>query len=524
MVELVSILIGAAVGLLLGVGIGVVLGTRVLGHSGPDAEAVLREPATELGVAPTRQTVVSEVRDLTATIDRLVQALDAGARIDRNAPPVDRLRAVTDAVERGDVGVQRAPPDNTDERESDDGEDDEQLLAFEEFVDAAVSVQADTQVNTRDSERLLRYLSDPESASQDQFAETLTTTVERLETAAVVTDTLPDRGSRRDPSRVADSVQRDLRGVEGELADGADALADHLARTADQLSECETVRDDLQDAAARICTVADNQTSLQFSGPESATARAGTLADALNDGTVMLSDSGDSVADVATAAKRTVAPESKLATRLVDGLADQDTVDEDRFRTTLENVLTTIDETEAVRGRLDAVDREQVSTLAEDLAEDLEGASKEVESYLLDRVQDLVDAIERSNEADALTAYAAKQELRYYDRTLLPQLRTSSGEGGADVDTVDRLLDEVEDRRSTIRTQYPSNYPDHNHNIPIHFLELVEQLHDQANDATLQGNHQRALGLLEAANQVLDWIEQLYERHAYSALLQQLRG
>jgi len=52
----------------------------------------------------------------------------------------------------------------------------------------------------------------------------------------------------------------------------------------------------------------------------------------------------------------------------------------------------------------------------------------------------------------------------------------------------------------------------------------VSSLQEAANDARAAGNTDRAIGYLQAADETLDWVMELYERQAYSVLLEQLRG
>jgi hypothetical protein len=81
---------------------------------------------------------------------------------------------------------------------------------------------------------------------------------------------------------------------------------------------------------------------------------------------------------------------------------------------------------------------------------------------------------------------------------------------------VDYLIAAVHDEFVPVRA-------DHNHIITKHFLELADAPCDRAR-RTGDEQPQQAAGQLAAASDLLDHVEELYERNEYSVMLRRLRG
>lgn len=532
-VDPISAVAGLALGMLVGLGTGALLGPRFL--SGPDEQTA--DPsavAQRLETEPTEASVRNTLESLVDAVDRLDQA--APGRSAAANGPAERAQALADAVEDGDLVFDRPVEDESDpvagadpklgaDIDSDlEPDQAEQGPSFDHVVAAARAVQEGNRIQSRDLSRLLEYLTDPDRADEAHIRDTLSTVVGTVEEADQLDEALSVVTDQGDPAQMGDRVARELSGVDGDRAAAVRRLAKSLSDVATRLDRCERTRSSVEEALGRVGTVVDAQVASLDLSAGSPSDQAQRLASALDNGDVTLTDTGSGPASAAAAAERDVDPESPLASDLVEALSDTTMTNDETLRKTLKEVLRAIDETETVRGRLDTVDRDTVRSLADDLAEDLSASASSVESHLADRVNELREMIDRASEADTLPVYAAKQELTYYDRTLFPRLRRDDGGEDTDTETVEQLLEEVEQRRSHIRTSYPSNYPDHNHTIPIHFLELVAHLHEEATHAVDRDEHERALGLLDAADDTLDWIDDLYDRHDYRALLQQLRG
>jgi hypothetical protein len=88
-----------------------------------------------------------------------------------------------------------------------------------------------------------------------------------------------------------------------------------------------------------------------------------------------------------------------------------------------------------------------------------------------------------------------------------------------------RVTPSPEDLRAKheeIESRYVEQRDDHNHVIPLHFLALADELQTEVETAQTNGEPERATGLAEAAESLLDQVEDLY-RGPDSVLLRQLR-
>lgn len=529
--EIIAAVVGVAA-LVLGVAVGFV-GHRQFVADDSDPETVLSRPARELDTRREPDAVTTAVETLVDTVETIERAGDLPASVDvsRSDPPAVRAAAIEQAVSDRDLvvtasddrdrstdGVTTAGREEGVSAGSDAGE----ANPAEHVVEAAQAVRTEHPPRSRPAERLLNYLSDPETVQRRQVQDTLRTVVAAVEEQHQLTDVLGrvDRGAFDSP-RGARAVSEDLREVDGDVAGAVVELCESHAAALADLEDCQSDREAHRRAAETVCSAAVEQAAFEPS-VDSASDRLSALAESLDRGVVAFREESGSVESIATEVERSVDPRSALGREFVGQLADRGKTSDRELETTLQRVLETLDEAEVVRHRLDDIDRAEVERLADRLADDLD-ASSPVEDLLRERVIELAETVQHANDADTVVVYAARQELRYYDRTFLPTFREADA-ASQEAAVVRQRLSEVEQRRSDIRTNYPSRYPEHNHTIPIHFLDLVEAIHGEASEATETGDLQRAKGLLTAADRTLDWVEKLYERHAYSALLQQLRG
>ncbi len=132
--------------------------------------------------------------------------------------------------------------------------------------------------------------------------------------------------------------------------------------------------------------------------------------------------------------------------------------------------------------------------------------------------------LDRADESNRVIPYAIRNELRFYDRTLLSELGGTGAASGGSSESADVPLARVAERREDLEDRYVEGRRDHNHSIPLHFLSLVDALADEAERAAATGDDARAAGLCAAADETLDHVTQLYERNEYSVMLRRLRG
>lgn len=257
----------------------------------------------------------------------------------------------------------------------------------------------------------------------------------------------------------------------------------------------------------------------------------------------------EGVQSVAAAVRREQRPESAVAKRMLDRLASPGIGD---LRAALDTAVEQLDAASTTQSIVAELDREEVGGLADDVADQLDGRSGPVADALGERVGDLRGMVDRADDSNAVIPYAARNELRFYDRTLLDRLdeeggaaanesaggmfgddpfeesggeSANGGENAAESGTgVDERIASVADRRDEFEDRYVDGRRDHNHSIPLHFLSLVDALREDAEEAASVGDDARATGLAAAADETLDYVESLYERNEYSVMLRRLRG
>jgi hypothetical protein len=529
---MVTVVLTAAIAagmLLIGTGLGFGLGRWTggsdSGASDETAPSELQQPAERLDRPPQPGAVTDGIETLASAIDSVVDATDLGERTPVRADddPVTRAEAVQQAAERGEL-VERPPePSESVEPTADSPpeptpEPEPEPVVPDALSGAVASVRADTTAETTAGRRLLQYLETADAVPERKLTETLTTVLTTLNRHDAVESTLESVTPHADSRELASTLDRQ-RGS-GTSGEAFGIIADQLTTAVSEREQCETELAELTQDAERVCAAANDQTVVTFDSASETPAWLSSLADQLDNGNVSFTDRETDLGSIA--GRLDLNPQSTLGNDLLD-LLRSPSVSRQECEETLASAVETIDRAETTGHRLDGIDADDVARLANRLVDDFRETDSDVGSLLRERAAELADMVTQAGSSDLVTVYAARQELRFYDHRLLAQLQ-AGGDSDGDEPDVQTLRDAVEERRSTMRTQYPSNYPQHDHSIPIHFLELVSELQEAADEAVAAGNPDRAVGYLDAADKTLDWTGELYERHAYSVLLEQLRG
>lgn len=491
-----------AVALLVGVALGVVL-VRVVGiGGGPDRppesastgsdDPFVAELADDLAVNPDRAPVRRAVDSLRDAVAAAADEADVPGE-----EPAARASAVRRAVDRGELvaatretGTESAPGDGRDG-------------GHDPVAAAARAVDRNRSFRSRDAERLVSYLS-AEEVDEATLRQTLDAVLADVEEVAAIESGLVDLPD--DPERAA--ARMTAVNAEGECAEGVRHAGALLEETLADLRSCREDHERLATAGVDICAAAEGA-GARLEG-ETTAARLESLAGGLRRRDLSFGSDDDAVRRAATAA----APESAPATDLVDVLEGE----ADDVEGILERVLETLDEAERLRAKLEGVDPAEVERLAGTVGSAIEGHGG-VAAVLRDRADELENTATRG---DPLLAYAARRELQFYDRTLVPRLNADREADG----TVDAAatVETVRDRRDEMRSSFPRRYDDVNHEIPIHLLDTAAEVLDAADDAADGGDLERAGGLATAADTFLDAVETLYRRDAYYTLLRRLRA
>ena len=532
---------GAVAALLVGVGIGFLLGRTTASDTSADSPD-LAPIARTLGAPPKQPAVSRAVDELVESVDQLTRAVENPGQygIEDDHEPVTRASSLARAVKEGrlalvaadsvestpDDGVrtEAATPDGEPAPGETDGPTEEPAVEAGPSVEEAASVAGRRlQVRTVSATRLLDVLSDSSSFSQQELTDCFTESVEALDDDAAVAGALGDVVSNEEPAVVAGELKRAVGGFDSEEATVLTDIAGMLEETTHELEECRTSRAEVDRHAQNLCEAAKEQTGVSLGAyDESPVDVLDRLDSALARGEVWFVDTESSLANFVADVETMADAQSQLATDLLAVLRDPQSRPDNEVTTTLSDALDAIDRADTVSSRLEGVDPDAVARTAERLLDDLDDESHPVTEYLRERVVDIKDTAQRSNDVDMLALYAARQELRYYDRTLIPELSVADPTGGNDV--TETRLTAVENRRSSMRQSYPTEYPDCDHTIPIYFFDLVSELLETADELETRDEIDKAAGLVDAADTTLDWIEGLYETHSYFVLLKQLRG
>ncbi|WP_323676773.1 hypothetical protein [Halorubellus sp. PRR65] len=465
-----SLVVGV-VALVVGVALGAV-GYRFVGDDGQDP--AVRRVADTLSVQPEGRAVHDGVTDLTSATDDLLRAAADQGVVETSQGRTEALESFASAVARGRVdlvesdgrGRSASGPAGASAGGSDGGA----------VSAAAASVQANRSPRSPTAQTLLDALGDgrvDERLARDAVEDA----VDGLEAAHGVMQAVERTGDVTVGAE-GDAFAERLRDVDGSLA-----------RT-------------LEPIAADVASMA----------AESERSRSGTGAPA---------DTGSEervVADAVSALEARTTPQSAAATGLLDALGDPSSTPQGRVEGALTTAVGALDEHARTRDALERVDADEVVAVANEVKRDLD-PDQRVEAAVLERVADLVDDAERTDER--VEWYGAYHELVFYRDTLVPTLESSRAESTDDAQPSD-LVASVADRIDEVEGYYERR-DDHNHTIPRHFVSLARSLHEDGRSYA-STDPDRARGLLTAADALLEHVEDLYERNQYSIMLRRLRG
>ncbi|UPW02287.1 hypothetical protein M0R88_09395 [Halorussus gelatinilyticus] len=456
---------------------------------GSDDEDDLAEVARRLDAREDPDAIARRLDDLEDAIDDLAGDADLDRHL-RDAPAADatgveKAEALSRAVEGDRLSIR--PPRTGDADAGADGA----------VADAAARLRRDRTPSSPAARKLLDAAAAPDRADPDELdaaLERAVTALDRQRALERAVGELPDDGpvAPGDARRAGNHLDR----TDGELTAGVQRLVETVAESEER----------------------------------------GESADAGSDA----GDADDGVQSVAADVRREQRPESAVAKRLLDRLASPGIGD---LRASLDTAVEQLDAASTTQSIVAELDRESVAELADSVADRLDGRSGPVADALGERVGELRGMVDRADDSNAVIPYAVRNELRFYDRTLLARLDegsdagasemfgdeafgdasggASAGESGTSPD--DRIA-AVADRREEFEDRYVDGRRDHNHSIPLHFLSLVDALREDAEEATAVGDDARATGLAAAADETLDYVEKLYERNEYSVMLRRLRG
>ncbi|MFC6955182.1 hypothetical protein [Halorubellus litoreus] len=472
-----SVVVGV-VALVVGVALGAV-GYRFVGDDGPDP--AVRRVADALSVQPDGRAVHDRVTELTSATDDLLRAAADQGVVETSQGRTEALEGLASAVARGRVdlvesdgrgrstGGATGGSTGSATGGSTGGGDDAVASA------AVASVQAGRSPRSPTARTLLDALGDgrvDERLARDAVEDA----VDELEASHGVLQAVERTGDVTVQAEVEAFAQR-LRDVDGSLARALEPIATDVASMA-----------------------AESERSRAGSGPAGQGSDEGTVADAV------------------AAVERRTSPQSAAASGLVDALRDPDATPQGRMEGALTTAVGALDEHARTRDAFEDVDADEVVAVSNEVKRDLD-PDQRVEAALLERVAELVDGAERTDERAEW--YGAFRELEFYRDTLVPTLESTRGESMTDGSPSD-LVASVADRIDEVEAYYERR-DDHNHTIPRHFVSLARDLHEDGRSYA-STDPERARGLLLAADELLDHVEDLYERNQYSIMLRRLRG
>ncbi|WP_128903745.1 coiled-coil domain-containing protein [Halorubrum amylolyticum] len=390
---------------------------------------------------------------------------------------------------------------------------------------------------------LCRVLS-ADSPDEGRVEDVLSDAIDRLERSGAVADAVEDLDGSPDEHRI-ESARRSVSRRDGALADGVESALDRVLELEGALSEAESEAgsgpdralehreeideleseldryrqryDRIESAAGGVCQEAARTGAVSFRSTD-ADDRLVELADALEDGALVFDTPGGELAPIVEDVEHTVRPQTSQSRELLSALGGTDWAD-DEVASVLESTVGTVDEYADLRAAVADIGTDDVRRRLDSLDGELGREEGAVYRHLADRVRELEAMVGEG--VDEVQLYAIYQECTFYDRTLVPRL--SRSDGSSESVDIDRRVRDIEDRIASVNDEYVSVRADHNHTIPKHFLDLADALCDRAR-RTGDEQPQQAAGQLAAANDLLDRVEELYERNEYSVMLRRLRG
>lgn len=465
---------------------------------------------------------------VTDAVDELLEEVDSITRtveldrytprqVSRTSTALDRLNVLKSALENNRLDIQ--PAESTSDHPGKGTHADE----TDTLQGAAKEVRSRLSPSANVSRDLLDVAAT--GGSKRKSKEALREAVDNIESYHTL-----ERALRViDPSEpeIGSSLRTELDGRSGPISSSITELADALDRCRERTDAVESERKKLSTALKTVASAAAKAPGVDLEELEEVEGtpieQARDLAAMARDGELFKAK--PIVPRTAIEVKQSVSPESATATELLDGLSSPNQVGD--LSETLMSAVKLIDEGATNRGAVGDIDRDNLTELLDQVESRLAELDGPVADELGRRTSELRRILDNADSTNTVGPYAVKQELRFYQRRLLESLENDSDitdvGSPADVDVTDKL-DSVADIKSGIESRYINGRPDHNHSIPIHFLSLAEDLHSDAEDLASLGKGQQAIGLLDAAETVLNHIEQLYERNEYSVLLRRLRG
>lgn len=486
----------------------------------------------------------------TDTVDQIVSEVRQRVRETKNPQGSQRQRGdpepATETTAQTAASGSATPDSQTDSSSVttavQDGDSD--TATAHPVTEISAEITSDTRVNDPLAAELCRALS-ADSPDRQRIESALADVIDRLEHADAVADVVAGLENPTDERQI-ESMRRSLAALDGPIADGMEPALDRLgdaeaelesheptvtsrpSRDQDHREKIDELQseidqyqqryDRLETAAGGICRDATQMGTISFRSSETEE-RLVELADALETGDLVFDTPGRPLATIVEDVKRSVRPQTPQSRDLLDAVGGSNwTADE--ISAVLESTVTTVDQFAEPQAAIADIQIADVRRRIDSLDSELKHEEEPVYRHLADRVREMEVMIDEG--IDDVQLYAIYQESTFYDRTLVPRLSRSDGSHRSSDDVLARAR-EIDNRITSVNDEYISVKVDYNHTIPNHFLSLANTLCDQARRIGDQ-QPQRAVGQLAAASELLDHVEELYERNEYSVMLRRLRG
>ncbi|CAP15407.1 hypothetical protein [Halobacterium salinarum] len=443
------------------------------GDDGDDGE--LDEVAALLETDTSSPAVERELKSLRDAINtaygNVKDDLDAHQQVPVDAAPRRKAEAIERAVRasgRADAGGDAAA-----------------------VIQAAASVREDESPDSAVARRFLDQIADERSSTR-QLADVFETAARRLDEhkrAQSALDRL-DAGSGVDSVPDLVDAYREMRREQAASASGRDRLSEAVESLLDELDV------DAEGALEQRVRSATREIRM----------------DSRSD-----SGTGEPLVEGVSRARSAANPRSRRARRLFDALEDGSDVE-----AALEAAAARLDEAATTDALLENVDSSDVADLAGEVAAEFGERDGTVADALQERALDLRDRVARADDSNRVVAFAAHEELSFYRQSLLGDA-LNGGESRSG-ESLDSRLEAVRERREAFEQDYVGARSDHNHSIPLYFLSLVDEAVEDAAESLAAGHDDRASGILDVAEQLIDHVEGLYEQNQYSVMLRSLRG
>ncbi|QWC18987.1 PH domain-containing protein [Halorubrum sp. 2020YC2] len=389
-------------------------------------------------------------------------------------------------------------------------------------VEAADAIASQERPDDDAARELCRVLADPDtdrhsvkSALRDAVGAIEEAEEGETETERSVPDGLARLGESPTANQLESARGRLLRSNHPAATATLPVVDRALQLEADR-DQAATERDHYRESVESICDAAARSGAVSFTASDP-DARAEELVKAVERGDAVIESPGTAWESVAADIERSQRPQTAEARDLLNAFETNDT---EEITASLGAAVEGLEELGELRSGIMDIEKRDIRRRIDSLEEELGRTDGSVYRHLADRVREL-EAMANEPDVDEVQLYAIYQECTFYDRTLVPRLSRSDGSSES-VDVARRARD-IEDRIASINDEYVSVRADHNHTIPKHFLDLADALCDRARRMGDEQPHQAA-GQLAAASDLLDHVEELYERNEYSVMLRRLRG